>query len=141
MKRLNNIPVKNGKVRIQCSNCKKNHYYSVAPGTRKKIVRCRKCSKTTYCIFNHRQQHREACAVRAEVIIHTTRKIQTHLCNVSLTGIGFIVNSGTLRSFHIGQQIVVQYKATYGKNCTRKARVANVSPDRIGAQYIDISIS
>ncbi len=71
----------------------------------------------------------------AEVIFSPTRSARVHLCNMSPHGLGILVR-GLTRSFHPGQELLVRYKSM-GKNITRKVRVVNVSPGRIGVQFTD----
>ncbi len=129
------IVLRGRRVRIRCPRCKGYRYHAIASGVRQKNVRCQRCGKTTLCRFEHRSGKRESCAMPAEVIFSPTRSARVHLCNMSPHGLGILVR-GLTRSFHPGQELLVRYKSM-GKNITRKVRVVNVSPGRIGVQFTD----
>ncbi len=133
------IVLQGRRVRIRCPRCRAYRYHAIAPGVRQKNVRCHRCGKTSLCRFEHRAGKRESCAMPAEVIFPTKRSLRVHLCNMSPQGLGILVR-GLTRSFHPGQDLLVRYKSQ-GKTVTRKIRVVNVSPGRIGVRYTDNILS
>jgi len=132
---FSSFKVKGGKIRVQCPHCKKVRYYAVPLNLRRKMARCH-CGKSMHCMLDYRTTRRESSAGMAEVTMDATRTFCAQISDVSDAGIGFILK-GPTKSFKVGQNVIIQFK-TVGKNSTRKIRIKNVSPSRIGAQYIDI---
>lgn len=137
---INQYIVQRGRrVRIRCPRCKAYRDHAIASGVRQKNVRCHRCGKTTLCRFEHRTGRRESCAMPAEILISPSRKVKVHLCNMSSYGLGILVR-GLTRSFHRGQDLLIRYRSR-GRSITRKIRVVNVSPGRIGVRYTDTILS
>jgi len=134
---FNNFTVKGGKIRVRCPHCQKVRYHAVPLNLRRKIARCH-CGKSTHCMLNYRMTHRESNVAKAEVVLDT-RTFHAQISDTSAAGIGFTVK-GLTKAFKVGQDVIIRFKTLRGKINTRKIRIMNVSPSRIGAQYTDIQV-
>ena len=128
-----------GRIRVCCPRCKKTRYYNVPQNIRKKNVRCH-CGKTTAYTMNRRGKIREICTVQARLSVGSDKAqlMQVNLCNISETGVGFLLkNQSNRKLLSVGKKSELQYRLSTGKPSIRKIEITSVGSCRIGARFID----
>ncbi len=128
--------VKGGRIRVICARCKTVRYVSVSQASRKKTVRCR-CGKVTYYNLNHRGYQREKISGSGEIIFNNSTKYKVHLRDITLAGIGFIVQRHISRILHPKREVIIKYRTSNGAAIERKIRIKNREGIMVGAEFID----
>ncbi len=122
-----------GRIRSRCSRCQKVTFIEVAPGTRKKIVRC-SCGKSCAYLINYRQSSRTSSSIRAQAILANARETKIQVCDTSSDGIGFLVPIEHRLSLHRGDEVQIKYRGG-GALAQRKLLIKNINGARVGGQY------
>ena len=127
--------VNGGRIRAVCPRCKTSAYLEVAPGSRRRIHRC-KCGKSTGYDINYRSERRETTYGPAKIVLRNTQEKKIRLNDTSLNGISFFVGSEHALNMRRGQEISIKFRSGGSGMAQRKIRIQNINKNRIGAQYV-----
>ena len=131
--------VKDNRIRITCSRCGKKKYVTIISDIRKKTVRCA-CGMSTACTLNHRVYPRESTCGKALVTLKDGRECSVYLCDISLTGIGFLIPYQYLHSISTHQEIYIKFRAITGSTVQRRILIKSIVNNRIGSQILGNSL-
>ena len=125
--------VQNNKIHFKCPSCAAKSYIAVPGGTRRRSVRCQKCSARTQCVLNRRTNHREAQAGKCLLIIDQGKEMEIHLHDISVGGLGFDLPIHAARALSLRQEI--RFKCTWNPTLlTDRFIVKSINGRRIGAE-------
>ena len=126
-----------GRIRAVCSRCKTTVYIEVAPGSRRRIHRC-KCGKSTGYNINYRRERRETTYGPAKIVLRGAQEKKIRLNDSSSTGVSFYVSSEHAQSMRRGQELGIKLRAGGSGITQRKIRIRNINRNRIGAEYVGV---
>lgn len=130
-KRSEIMQIKGGVVRVKCSRCNKVRYFTVQKRFRTKNLRCVHCGKVMRFTIENRLENRESCTVLAKI----NGEINAVMCNVSLSGVGFILSKGSgINYFALHAEYFIEFNSICGR-VARKIKIVSIKGNRIGAQY------
>jgi len=132
------IDVNGGRIRAVCPRCGTIAYLEVAPGSRRRVYRC-KCGKSAIYAINYRKSRRETTFGPAKIILRNTREQKIRLNDTSMGGVSFFVNSEHALSMRRGQELLIKFRAGGSAVIQRKISIKNINRNRIGAQYAKLA--
>ncbi|MBM9613156.1 PilZ domain-containing protein [Desulfobulbus rhabdoformis] len=134
--RTQTCTVKDGRIRITCSNCRKRRYVAVPGNVRRKSIRCHCGLSTTYNL-NHRVYARESTCGKGFLLLANGRECPVYLCDISLGGIGFNIPPHYARTVSKAKELRLKYRSGAGSSMIRRIRITSLINNRAGAEFID----
>ncbi len=132
--------VNGGRIRAKCPRCEQTAYLEIAPGSRRRIHRC-KCGKSTIYNINYRKERREITYGPARIILKDAREQKIRLNDTSMSGVSFYVTSEFALAMRRGQELSIKLRADGSSMIQRKICIKNINKNRIGAQYVGKFVS
>jgi hypothetical protein len=129
-----------GRIKATCTRCGKTAYLEIAQGSRLRIYRCT-CGKSSSYKINFRKEKRETTYGPARAIMANAQEKKILLCDVSTSGISFIITSESALSMSPGQEIGIKFRTGGSSMLQRKIRIKNIRRNRVGAQYVRLGTS
>lgn len=129
--------VTDGRVRFVCCTCRSKKSISVRPTEKRRAVTCHKCGTKNACNFNRRRALREAQSGKALVELGNGQRLAIEFCNISCSGVGFLMAPGYARRLSVGQElkgIICEWNRTIVPR--KRLVVCNVAGNRVGARFI-----
>jgi hypothetical protein len=129
-----------GRIKATCPRCKRTAYLEIAHGSRLRIYRCT-CGKSSSYKINYRKEKRETIYGPARAVMADAQERKIRLCDVSISGISFLIASESALAMRRGQEIGIKFRAGGSSVAQRKIRIQNINRTRIGAQYLRLGTS
>jgi hypothetical protein len=121
---------------FKCFFCQTKRVIAVPPEIRRKSVHCHKCGEISHCQLNRRTTLRESQTGKALMIFNDGRELPIDLYDISSTGVGFDLCSGSVRSASINQ--MVKLKCSWNPRLLDYSWfvIKNVNGRRVGCKVV-----
>lgn len=134
MAKMRPYRVVNGRMLFRCHTCQGKRIIAVAPGLRRRSLRCAKCGELTRCILNRRLVEREQQSGKALLFIGQAREIEVNLFDISRDGVSFDISPRDISKITVGRDL--QLKCPWNPFLLGQGRfvVRSIKGLRIGAE-------